>query len=176
MALTKWKQIDGDLSGSRVLTGSLELSGSFNIQGGISASSYITGSDVKIDDWGSISASLASISNISTGLGIVDSDDSNDITVSIDTGSAHFINGVLKSGVFRQTGSFYNTTNFLQITGSLTVESNDEIPFEITSGSKRRFAVQHDGVLSLVTQSTEPTALAGGLYLDNSYDIFIGQE
>ena len=96
--------------------------------------------------------------------------------VSIDTGSAHFINGVLKSGVFRQTGSFYNTTNFLQITGSLTVESNDEIPFEVTSGSERRFAVQHDGVVALVTQSTEPTALAGGIYLDSSYNIFIGQE
>ena len=96
--------------------------------------------------------------------------------VSIDTGSAHFINGVLKLGVFKQTGSFYNTTNFLQITGSLTVESNDDIPFEVTSGSERRFAVQHDGVVALVTQSTEPTALAGGIYLDSSYNIFIGQE
>ena len=96
--------------------------------------------------------------------------------VSIDTGSSHFINGVLQSGVFRQTGSFYNTTNFLQITGSLTVESNDDIPFEVTSGSERRFAVQHDGVVALVTQSTEPTALAGGIYLDSSYNIFIGQE
>lgn len=157
-------------------TEKLTVEGNISGSGTINVASSITGSDVKIDDWGSISASLASISNISTGLGIVDLDDSNDITVSIDTGSAHFINGVLKSGVFRQTGSYFNTTNFLQITGSLTVESNDEIPFEITSGSKRRFAVQHDGVLSLVTQSTTPTAIVGGLYLDNSYNIFIGQE
>jgi hypothetical protein len=31
MALTKWKQIDGDLTGSRVLTGSLQLTGSLGI-------------------------------------------------------------------------------------------------------------------------------------------------
>ena len=63
MALTKWKQIDGDLTGSRVLTGSLELSGSLNIQGSISASSSITGSDVYIDGFGSISSSLETISS-----------------------------------------------------------------------------------------------------------------
>jgi len=31
MALVQWKQIDGDLSGSRVLTGSLEISGSLTV-------------------------------------------------------------------------------------------------------------------------------------------------
>ena len=127
-------------------------------------------------NWSLLFRSGSNTSGVTAGLGIFDSDDGTDITISIDTGSSHFINGVLDSGVFKQTGSFYNTTNFLQITGSLTVESNDEIPFEVTSGSERRFAVQHDGVLALVTQSSEPTALAGGIYLDNSYNIFIGQE
>lgn len=33
MALIHWKQIDGDLTNSRVLTGSLRVSGSLNVQG-----------------------------------------------------------------------------------------------------------------------------------------------
>ena len=34
MALIHWKQIDGDLTNSRVLTGSLKVSGSINLDGG----------------------------------------------------------------------------------------------------------------------------------------------
>ena len=33
MALIHWKQIDGDLTNSRVLTGSLRVSGSLDVQG-----------------------------------------------------------------------------------------------------------------------------------------------
>ena len=39
MALIHWKQIDGDLTGSRVLTGSLGISGSINLTGSVEQSS-----------------------------------------------------------------------------------------------------------------------------------------
>ena len=59
MALIHWKQIDGDLSGSRVLTGSLVVSGT------ISADEFI-GIDPTAIFTGSISASVSPTGNVFT--------------------------------------------------------------------------------------------------------------
>ena len=45
---------------------------------------------------------------------------SKDATLTLDT-SIHFVNAVNNLGLFQETGSFYSTTNNIQITGSLTV-------------------------------------------------------
>ena len=59
MALIHWKQIDGDLSGSRVLTGSLVVSGT------ITADQFV-GIDPSAIFTGSISASVSPTGNIFT--------------------------------------------------------------------------------------------------------------
>ena len=139
MARIQWRQISSNLSGSVDLIGSLNISGD------------VTSSDVYINDWGSISASLSSIQT------------------SIGSG------GGGGTGIFAPTGSSYATTNFLQITGSLKVQAEEEIPLEITSGSESKFKVDHKGIVILTTQSLTPTAVQGGLYLDTGYDLFLGQ-
>lgn len=98
-------------------------------------------------------------------------------TVSVNTGSTHFINGVISQNVFQSTGSVYNTTNAIGVTGSLTLrkdDSNDAL--SVYSGSVKTFGITGDGLLRLVSQSSTPTAVAGTLYLDSNYDLFIGQE
>ena len=97
--------------------------------------------------------------------------------VRLDTGSNHFISGVIDLSIFQQTGSYYSTTNQLQVTGSLTLrrdESGDA--FSIYSGSVKTFGVSSEGVLRLMSHSIAPTAVPGGLYFDENYDLYIGQE
>lgn len=97
--------------------------------------------------------------------------------VNVNTGSTHFITGVVDLNVFQQTGSVYNTTNEIGITGSLTLRkdgSGDAL--SVYSGSVKTFGITGDGLLRLVSQSSTPTAVAGTLYLDSNYDLYIGQE
>ena len=97
--------------------------------------------------------------------------------VSIDTGSSHFINGVIDLAIFQQTGSVYNTTNDLGVTGSLTLRKDDgNGALAVYSGSIKTFEITGDGLLKLVSQSSTPTAVAGALYLDTDYNLYIGQE
>ena len=111
--------------------------------------------------------------NVGAGDGISVSADA----VTLDTGSNHFISGVVDLSIFQQTGSAYSTTNELEITGSLTLKqdtSGDAL--SIYSGSIKTFGITGDGLLRMVTQSTTPSASLGGLYLDENYNLFIGQE
>ena len=99
-------------------------------------SGNLTGSiqDVYIADWGSISASLASlnggggsgdITSVVAGDGISGGASTGDATITLDTSSQHFIDAVNElagdGGIFTTTGSFKSTTNDLQVTGSLEV-------------------------------------------------------
>lgn len=97
--------------------------------------------------------------------------------VSINTGSNHFINGVIQQRVFAETGSFFATTNDIQITGSLIIkEDSANTALAIHSGSDTNFEISGQGVLAFATQSSVPTAQAGSVYLDTTYSLFIGQE
>lgn len=97
--------------------------------------------------------------------------------IALNTGSSHFINGVVDLAIFQQTGSVYNTTNDLGVTGSLTLRKDDgNGALAIYSGSIKTFEITGDGLLKLVSQSSTPTAVAGALYLDTDYNLYIGQE
>jgi len=87
-----------------------------------SSADIVFSGSLGIDGVSDISASLAGmISGVSASNGLLGGGPSGVISLSLDTGSIHFIEGVLKSGVFRQTGSIYATTNDLEITGSLVI-------------------------------------------------------
>ena len=98
--------------------------------------------------------------------------------VNLDTGSAHFINAInniATSGIFTQTGSYYSTTNNLQITGSLQINFTGlGDALNITSGSTEIFKFGNDGVLQFITQSIAPTAKVGGIYFDNNGHLWTG--
>ena len=111
--------------------------------------------------------------NVNTGSGISIVSD----RVTLHTGSAHFISGVIDLAIFQQTGSYYATTNDLQVTGSLSLKqdgSGDAL--SIYSGSIKTFGITGDGLLRMVTQSTTPNAVGGAMYLDQNYNLWIGEE
>lgn len=126
--------------------------------------------------------------NVNTGSGIAITSDavtavaSDGITVnsngiSVNTGSNHFTSGSLKLNIFASTGSYYAATKELQVTGSLTLRKDDSgDALAVYSGSVKTFGITEQGILNLVTQSSTPVAVPGGMYLDSNYNLFIGQE
>ena len=77
--------------------------------------------------------------------------------------------------LFSQTGSFYNTTNNVGITGSLFVNFEDSADeFVIASASVEQFKVNNEGVVVFTSQSTEPTFVSGGMYYNSSGSFFLG--
>lgn len=95
--------------------------------------------------------------------------------VAIATASAYFVQGVLKAGLFRQTGSYWATTNVLQITGSLSVDvtgSGEE--FTLLKDGEEKFKLNEDGVIVFVSQSSTPSAVAGGIYYDQVDAFYLG--
>ena len=96
-------------------------------------------------------------------------------TIAIDTGSDYFIQGVLKSGLFRQTGSHWSTTNSIKITGSFDVNvtgSGNE--FTIAKDGEEKFKLNQDGVILFASQSSAPNAVAGGMYYDQTDAFYLG--
>jgi len=141
----------------------------------ITASTSITSSDVYIDGWGSVSASLASVNGGggSTPSGTISSSAQitefglfvlNSVTSSMSVATASFISDTFisasaarsgfgsggaggGSSIFNLTGSIQSTTNDLQITGSVTIG---------------------DGVLKLKEYTSTPTAEAGAIFYSAS--------
>lgn len=82
---------------------------------------------------------------------------------------------IINGGLFRPTGSFWATTNDLQITGSLALKldaATDEI--SVSVGSTERITINTEGVLILREFSTTPTAVEGGLFFSSSKELFLG--
>ena len=119
----------------------------------------------------------ADITGVTAGSGLAGGATSGNATLTLDTGSAHFLSGSLDLHVFTQTGSAYSTTNTIEVTGSLTLQRGDAgEALSIFSGSTKTFSITEQGVLKLVTQSSAPTAVAGGLYLDTNFNLYIGSD
>ena len=119
----------------------------------------------------------ADITGVTAGAGISGGATSGNATVTLNTGSSHFITGSIDLHIFQQTGSVFSTTNTIEVTGSLTIQrgtSGDALA--IHSGAAKTFSVTQEGTLRLATQSGTPTVVKGGLYLDSNYNLFIGSD
>lgn len=118
------------------------------------------------------------ITAVTAGNGLSGGANSGAATLSLDTGSNHFINAInslATSGIFSSTGSYYSTTNDLQVTGSLHFEYNGSSdPISISSGSNEMFKVQGNGVLVFTSQSTTPPSIDGGMYRDSDGNFYLG--
>lgn len=131
------------------------------------------------NSWALISAAISGseLTGVRGDLGLSGGGSSGNIPLSLDTGSNHFITGVIDLNIFQQIGSYYSTTNDLQVTGSLTLRKDDSgDALSVYSGSVKTFGITDQGVLRFASQSTTPTAAAGGMYFDSNFNLFIGQE
>ena len=129
--------------------------------------------------WALISAAQegAALAGISAGNGLSGGGSSGNVGVSLDTGSNHFITGVIDLNIFQDMGSYYSTTNELQVTGSLTLRKDDSgDALSIYNGDTKTFGISNEGVILMTTQSATPVVQKGGMYLDENYNLFIGQE
>lgn len=146
---------------THIFTGSVNITGSFSING---------------VDFDSLAGGL--ITSVNSGNGLLGGGNTGDLTLSLDTGSAHFTEALAAinyAGIFKQTGSYYATTNDLEVTGSLTLDYNGLIdPLKITSGSKTVFSVSGEGILKLISQSGTPDAVEGGIYYGADGNFYFG--
>jgi len=78
-------------------------------------------------------------------------------------------------GIFRQTGSFYSTTNDLKITGSLQLSLDGvEDYFSVEVNGEEKFKVNTEGVVELDPFDITPTAVTGGLFYSGSDEYYLG--
>tara|TARA_R110002153_G_scaffold120037_2_gene265224 strand:+ start:4523 stop:7183 length:2661 start_codon:yes stop_codon:yes gene_type:complete len=172
MALVHWKQIDGDLSGSRVLTGSLVVSGT------ISADEFI-GIDPSAIFTGSISASVSPSGNVFTiksgSSDLVTVDENGNVVVEGTLTAQEFYTEIVSASVIFESGStlFGNSLDDThQITGSLLISGADGHQI---SGSLT-VSTTESGSTAIVSNNTTvgyPTSNEWQDSLDGSYfDIF----
>ena len=172
MALVHWKQIDGDLSGSRVLTGSLVVSGT------ISADEFI-GIDPSAIFTGSISASVSPSGNVFTiksgSSDLVTVDENGNVVVEGTLTAQEFYTEIVSASVIFESGStlFGNSLDDThQITGSLLISGADGHQI---SGSLT-VSTTESGSTAIVSNNTTvgyPTSNEWQDNLDGSYfDIF----
>jgi len=118
----------------------------------------------------------------SAGSVVLDVDAGNGIVIntegiSLDTGSTHFNNAVDSRIV---TPAIFNafTASLVTFTSSIQgqVDSLEAVTGSFATTGSNSFTgnIFIDGTLTLTTQSSEPTYISGGLYLDTNYNLFIG--
>lgn len=178
-------------------TGSLVYSGSFN-QGNSNLTLYRGDGNINVN-----LAALAGginggdVTAVFAGFGLIGGGEAGDLVLSVNTsetygteiaagdfvgiatGSYKFIQGVKDVmdvySLFRLTGSYWSTTNDLEVTGSLQVEldgTSDE--FSISVSGSKAVRVSNEGVLQFISQSIPPQAVAGGIYYDSSDAFYFG--
>jgi len=102
------------------------------------------------------------------------------LTGSLELSGSFFLNNIdivsqiLDSGIFQKTGSFWATTNNLQVTGSFKVNLPEEETFEIATEGTERFKINEEGVLVLAPFINTPTPISGGFIYSGSNEFFIG--
>lgn len=102
------------------------------------------------------------------------------LTGSVNLSGSFFLNDedilqqIQNSGIFKQTGSFWATTNDLQVTGSLQIKLTGSNTFEIKNEQEKGIQVNEEGVLILHPFTDTPTPISGGFIFSASNEFFIG--
>lgn len=128
--------------------------------------------------WLEFNAFAGDIKGVTAGSGLTGGGSTGTVGIALDTGSAHFTTAVTNlstSGIFTATGSLYSTTNDLVVTGSLELHYNGTTtPLSITSASTEVFKVNPNGVMVLISQSSIPEPVSGGIYFGNDGHFYFG--
>jgi len=172
MALVQWKQISPHFSGSGNLTGSLNLFGDQTVTGDVTVGGTLTAQEFKSE---LVSASILFESGSS--LFGNSSDDTHIFTGSVNISGSIFINDIdlEDSTIFRRTGSYFATTNDLQVTGSLRLNLDGVSDyFSVDIQGESQFKINEEGVLQVSTKDITPTAVTGGLFYSSSNEYFLG--
>ena len=79
------------------------------------------------------------------------------------------------SGIFQPTGSFFSTTNTLEITGSLFIDLDGiEDTFTVTTSGNKSVEVTTEGTFQISAKESEPTAVPGGIYFSTDNNFYFG--
>lgn len=106
-----------------------------------------------------------------------------DLTGSVYTGSFNVsgsivLNGIdlsINQSIFRQTGSYWNTTRNIGITGSFQLAFNGvDQYFAVSVGGQEKIKVNTEGILQLAPQDQTPTAVSGGIFYSSSDAFYLG--
>jgi hypothetical protein len=105
------------------------------------------------------------------------------LTSSIYTGSfnvsgAIVLNGVdlsIDQSIFKQTGSYWNTTRNIGITGSfqLALDGVNDY-FAISVAGQEKIKINTEGILQLTPQDQTPTPVSGGIFYSGSGEFYFG--
>lgn len=118
----------------------------------------------------------------SAGSVVLDVDPGNGINidtegVSLDTGSSHFTTAVDSRIVTPATFNAF-TSSIVTFTSSIQSQVDSLIAATSSYADANSNVFSGDvtigGTLTLLTQSSEPTYVSGGLYLDSNYNLYIG--
>jgi hypothetical protein len=102
------------------------------------------------------------------------------LTGSINLSGSFFLNDtnileqIEESGIFRQTGSFWSTTNNLQVTGSFSINLPTGQTFEVSTEGQKKVEINQEGVLVLTPFESTPTPVSGGVIYSASNEFFLG--
>lgn len=166
MAQIFWEQIANQLPNQgEFLTGSLSVSGSFSSSGSL----YYNGQLIEDLFDQQIIDNLESSTDPEFGTDFINDH------IAIATGSFRFVDGVLKAGLFRQTGSYYSTTNDIKISGSLDVDFNSQNDnISITSHSIDVFKITNQGTVEFKKHAQPPEPNSGSLYYGQDDSFYLG--
>lgn len=106
-----------------------------------------------------------------------------DLASSLYTGSFNVTGSIVLNGIdlsinqsiFKQTGSYWNTTNNIGITGSFRLNLDGaQNYFAVTVGGQEKVKINTEGTFELVPQTPAPTAVSGGLFYSGSDEFYLG--
>ena len=108
---------------------------------------------------------------------------STNLTGSLYTGSFNVTGSIVLNGVplsagdtiFKQTGSYWNTTRNIGITGSFQLNLNEVGQyFAVSVGGQEKIKINTEGTLQLAPQEVTPTAVSGGIFYSSSDAFYLG--
>lgn len=108
-----------------------------------------------------------------------------DLTSSLYSGSLNVTGSIVLNGIdlsidqsiFQQTGSYWNTTRNIGITGSVQLALDGVTDyFTVSVQGQEKIKINEQGTLQLLSQSVTPNAVPGGIFYSGSNEFFLGFE